>query len=91
MLREALQALDPRDRLRLGCYYVQSLTLAETGRLLKEHEATVSRKLARTRAALRQAVEQIMKERHQLTPNEIDLCYQYVVDDGSVDLGGVLR
>ena len=90
-LQEALGSLDPRDRLRLSYYYVQSLTLAETGRLLKEHEATVSRKLARARKQLRLAIEHTMKDRHRLTPDEINLCYQYVVEDGSVDLSGALR
>ena len=43
-----LDALAPRDRLRLAYYYVEELTLAEIGKLLGEHEATVSRKLERT-------------------------------------------
>src|SRR5688500_9985370 len=41
MLRSALQRtiarLDPRERLRLSLYYAQQLTLAQTGKLLKEH------------------------------------------------------
>ena len=45
-LGRAIADLDPKDRLRLACYYAQGLTLAETGRVLKEHEATVSRQLA---------------------------------------------
>ena len=90
-LQEALGSLDPRDRLRLSYYYVQSLTLAETGRLLKEHEATVSRKLARARKQLRLEIEHTMKDRHRLTPNEINSCYQDVVESGSMDLSGALR
>ena len=57
MLRSALEIavarLEPRDRLRLRCYYAQQLTLAQTGTLLKEHEATTSRQLARTRKIIR--------------------------------------
>ena len=56
-LAVAMAQLDPRDRLRISCYYAQQLTLAETGRLLKEHEATTSRQLARTRNSIREAVE----------------------------------
>ena len=56
-LAAALDALAPRDRLRLSAYYAQELTLAQTGRLTGEHEATVSRQLAKTRTALRTAVE----------------------------------
>ena len=50
-LAHAVARLASRDRLRLTCYYVQELTLAETGRILREHEATASRQLARTRRA----------------------------------------
>src|SRR5471032_2345953 len=66
LLQEALGGavarLESRDRLRLGCYYAQELTLAETGRLLKEHEATVSRQLTRTRGILRDDVERQLRE-----------------------------
>jgi len=61
MLRSALQRtiarLEPRDRLRLASYYAQQLTLAQTGKLLKEHEATTSRQLGRTRQQIREAIE----------------------------------
>jgi RNA polymerase sigma-70 factor, ECF subfamily len=60
-LERAIAQLEPRDRLRLGCYYAQQLTLAQTGKLLKEHEATTSRQLARTRQALRDTVEQDLR------------------------------
>ena len=48
-LQHAVEGLPPREQLRLACYYAQELTLAETGKLLGEHEATCSRQLARTR------------------------------------------
>ena len=56
-LAAAVAALAGRDRLRLACYYVQALTLAETGRVLSESEASASRHLARTRQAIRREVE----------------------------------
>ena len=37
------------------------MTLAQTGRLLGEHEATVSRQLARARKAIRVAVERELR------------------------------
>ena len=47
LMREALMieiaALAATERVRLGCYYAQQMTLAQIGRLLGEHEATVSR------------------------------------------------
>lgn len=60
-LTSAVVALDSRDRLRLACYYAQDLTLAQTGRLLGEHEATCSRQLARTRKALRADVDRQLR------------------------------
>ena len=90
LLQEALEGaiggLTARDRLRLGCYYAQQLTLAETGRLLQEHEATVSRQLARTRRDLRLAVERALEDRG-LGPAEVDECFAAVLEDaGSLDL-----
>ena len=60
-LLRALALLPDRDRLRLGCYYREDLTLAQTGRLLGEHEATVSRQLTRTRKVIRAEVERHLR------------------------------
>lgn len=81
-----LQALEPRDRLRLAMYYTQGLTLAETGRVLGEHEATVSRKLERTRRDVRQGVERQLRERDHLTTDEVALCFDYALGDWPFDL-----
>jgi RNA polymerase sigma factor (sigma-70 family) len=74
-LEHVLTRLEPRDRLRLGLYYAQQLTLAETGRLLKEHEATVSRNLARTRAFVREEVEKKLRA-GGLTSEELSRCFE---------------
>ena len=89
-LSAALAALAPRDRLRLACYYHRQLTLAATGRILNEHEATVSRQLARTRRALRGAIERNM-HRAGLSPAEIaDAFAIAAADAGAFDLQQVL-
>jgi RNA polymerase sigma factor (sigma-70 family) len=85
-LRRVVDRLDPRDRLRLASYYVQELTLAETGRLLGEHEATVSRRLARTRRNLRGALERDLRC-GGLRDAEIEECFACAADDpGPIDL-----
>ena len=90
-LGRALNRLGARDRLRLGCYYVQELTLAQTGRVLREHEATVSRHLARTRRAIRVDVERQLRVEAGLNDAQIALCFEYVVEDaGPLDLAGML-
>ena len=87
-----IAALDPRDRLRLASYYTQSLTLAQTGRLLGEHEATVSRQLARTRKVIRERVEQHLRDSEHLHPDEIEQCFASVLEDpGPLDLAAIIR
>lgn len=89
-LTAALQQLEPRDRLRLAYYYVQELTLAQIGRLLGEHEATVSRKLDRIRADLRAHVDRALRNEKKFSEAQITLCYQYAREQWPFDLAGVL-
>ena len=82
----------PRDRLRLACYYAQEMTLAETGTLLGEHEASCSRHLARTRKTLRGEIERQLREQHALSEAEIADCFASVSQDpGELDLRQLLR
>ena len=87
VLRAAVASLDPQDRLRLSCYYAQDLTLAETGQVLDEHEATVSRRLSKVRRALRTEIERMLTNDHSLTSAEVELCYRYATEESAVDLG----
>ena len=90
-LARAVASLPERDRLRLGCYYREELTLAQTGRLLGEHEATVSRQLARTRRGLRAEIERHLREDHGLGDGEIARCFECTIDDpGRLDLAEIL-
>jgi RNA polymerase sigma-70 factor, ECF subfamily len=90
-LTQAIARLAVRDRFRLACYYAQGLTLAETARLLGEHEATASRQLARTRRRLRDDVEEQLKAA-QLSDAAIAQCFASVADDpGPLDLGHLLN
>jgi RNA polymerase sigma-70 factor (ECF subfamily) len=83
----AVAGLAPRDRLRLSCYYAQNLRLNQIGRVLGEHEATVSRHLARTRQAIRRDVERQLAEDAGLDPSTIAQCFEAVVEDaGTLDL-----
>ena len=90
VLGAVVGALAPRDRLRLCCYYTQELTLAATGRVLGEHEATVSRRLASARKGIRTEVERMLIDDHGLSQSEVKLCYRYVTEESSVDLSRLL-
>jgi len=89
-LGRALSRLAPRDRLRLGWYYAQEMTLAEIGRLTKEHEATVSRHLSRARKTLREDVERQLGEAG-LNAAAIRESFAAVVQDaGETDMAEML-
>ena len=91
-LAGVISALAPRDRLRLACYYAQGLTLAQIGKLTREHEATVSRQLARTRRDIRESVERRLRDEHGFGKAEVQECFTSVVTDaGELDLGALLE
>ena len=90
-LGRAVAGLPPRDRLRLGCYYVQELTLAATGRVLRESEATSSRRLAQSRRLIRLEIERRLRDHARLTDDQIAACFASVADDpGPLDLKQVI-
>ncbi len=99
-LTAALAALTARERMILACYYVDRLTLAEIGRMLREHESTVSRQLERLRRNLRESVTQALQ---RATPAvngraaeppfdaaQVALAFEYAVEDWPFDLSQAL-
>lgn len=90
-LTAVLGSLDARDRLRLAYYYADDRTLAEIGRLLSEHEATVSRKLDRTRRDVRARVENALRNEKKWTDAQLALCFEYARGEWPFDLSKILR
>jgi RNA polymerase sigma-70 factor len=90
-LATAIRALAPANRLRLSAYYLQRLTLAQIGRLMGEHEATVSRKLDRIRRDLRARVENALRDDQKLSEAEVQACLDCAQDDTGLDLDELLR
>ena len=99
-LSAALAGLLPRERLILASYYVDQLTLAEIGRLLHEHESTVSRQLERLRRALRETVTQALQREipasngrpaeAALDMAQTELAFEYAMQDWPFDLSVAL-
>ncbi len=86
VLTTVLATLGSRDRLRLAYYYVDDLTLAQIGKLLGEHEASVSRKLNRSRHSIRKSVEEALLEEKKLSPEQLRLCFEYAQEEWPFDL-----
>jgi RNA polymerase sigma-70 factor len=99
-LSEALAQLEPQETERLRLYYNEEKTLAEIGRVLGEHESSVSRHLDRVRRDLRSAVETILRRGFGTTNGsavlaglsdpEIALCFEYSAEDAPIDLEKLL-
>jgi RNA polymerase sigma-70 factor len=99
-LQTALDRLEPQEKERLRLYYAEEKTLAEIGRLLGEHESSVSRHLDHARRDLRQAVEDILRQgicaangaavQPGLSDAEIALCFEYSAGDNPIDLEKLL-
>lgn len=83
----AIAALAPKERLRLMLYYLHDVTLAAIGRQLREHEATVSRHLARTRRLLRGEIESRLRRDHGFDARAVAECFETAIEDaGALDL-----
>jgi RNA polymerase sigma-70 factor len=99
-LQTALDHLEPREKERLRLYYAEEKTLAEIGRLLGEHESSVSRHLERVRRDLQQAVKDILRDglaaangsavQPGLSDAEIALCFEYSAGNSPIDLDKLL-
>ncbi len=99
-LKQAISSLDALDRARLISYYVKDHTLAQIGKAMNEHEATVSRKLERIRRELREKVIAILKSgkaaangrspEDGLDDAQIELCFEYATQAWPFDLSHLL-
>ena len=99
-LSMALADLASRERMILACYYLDQLTLAEIGRMLGEHESTVSRQVDRTRRALRESVTQRLLSgspardgcvaEAPLDEAQVELAFECALEDWPFDLSRAL-
>src|SRR6266700_8216762 len=99
-LQAALDRLEPQEKDRLRLYYAEEKTLAEIGRLLGEHESSVSRHMDRARYDLRHNVENILRQGFSaangsaaqpgLSDAELSLCFEYSAENTPLDLDKLL-
>ena len=95
-LQTALKNLHAQEAERLRMYYAEEKKLAEIGRMLGEHESSVSRHLEKTRRDLRETVEGILRagsgpvngeaDANRLSDAEIALCFEYAAEDAPIDV-----
>lgn len=80
-LGEAVSAtlgeLGPEDRWILSYYYVQLLTLKQIGRIIGQHESTVSRNLDAIRKKLRRRIEDYLRKTKKLSALDVERCLSF--------------
>jgi RNA polymerase sigma-70 factor (ECF subfamily) len=87
--RRALQTGPAEDQVLLRQYHLDGLTLAELGSLYRRHEASISRRLSKARAALRARTRAALNEELGVTDSEIDSIFRLLgskLDFASQDL-----
>jgi RNA polymerase sigma-70 factor (ECF subfamily) len=70
-LRQAIGALDGRERLLLAYYYYDELTLKEIAQMFDVHEATVSRWITKVQKHTRKLVEKGLMRDHNFNRQEV--------------------
>jgi DNA-binding transcriptional regulator LsrR (DeoR family) len=71
-------------------YYGENLTLAQIGRVMREHEATVSRKLERARRHLRASIERALRDDHGLDEATVAACFEHAATAPELQLTQLL-
>lgn len=70
-LKQAIDELEPEEKLILKLYYFDDLKLKDIGNTLGFHEATASRKLVRIQTEIRKSVEKILQSKHGWKQEEV--------------------
>ncbi len=86
-----LAALPTEEKLLLGYYYVQGMTLKQIARLSSESEATLSRRLEGVRKKLRKRIEDHLRRVEKLSAFEVDRCLDFASRGALVDLEKALK
>ena len=75
-----------------GCrmYYGEQLAMAQIGRILGEHEATVSRRLERARRELRESVETTLRQDYGMSPAAVRECMSQAAESPELNISVVL-
>jgi len=86
-----LAALPSEEKLLLGYYYVQGMTLKQIAALSGESEATFSRRLEGLRKRLRKRIEGHLRRVEKLSAFEVDRCLDFASRGALINLDKVLK
>ncbi len=91
VLRSEMDRLGARERLLLGLYHLNGVSLKVIGHRFGVHEATASRWLDRLRRVLRKKVEHVLHKEYRLSKPELRSLWQLVAEADDASLGSILE
>jgi RNA polymerase sigma-70 factor len=91
VLASEIRKLPPKDRLLLGLYYVQGVTLKAIAAQFHVHESTASRWIDGLRDGIRKRVEREMRRRHGLRPRDIQSVWELAAETGTLCVEEALK
>jgi RNA polymerase sigma-70 factor, ECF subfamily len=89
-LRQAIAALEPKERLLLHFYYIDGLTLAKIAALERVGTSTVFRRLNTATQTVLSSMKDQLAEKLQLSTQSLDSLIRHVQDDIDLSLSQVL-
>ncbi len=90
-VRKEIERLSARDRLILGLYHLEGISLKAIGLRFGAHEATVSRWLERARREIRKHVERELRQVHGLNARELGSLWRWVAESADLMLESALK
>jgi RNA polymerase sigma-70 factor (ECF subfamily) len=90
-LEDAFRSLDPDQRNVLRLHFVEGLSLDRIAPILQVSRATVGRRVLEAKASLLRAVVELLGERLQATPSEVESLLAVVRSGLYASLTGLLR
>ncbi len=91
VLRSEMARLRARDRLLLGLYHLNGVSLKAIGLRFGVHEATASRWLERLRSRLRKGVEHVLRKDYRVSKQEMRSLWQLVAEADDISLDSLLE
>jgi RNA polymerase sigma-70 factor len=85
-LKQAIAALEPRDRLLLAYYYYDEMTLKDIGLLFEVHEATVSRWITKVQKRTRKLVEKSLARDHNFNRQEVSEAISLAAEEMNINV-----
>jgi RNA polymerase sigma-70 factor len=85
-LRQAINDLEPRERLLLAYYYYDEMTLREIGQMFNVHEATISRWLTKVQKRTRKLVEKSLARDHHFNRREVSEAIELAAEQMDINV-----